>query len=87
MKQQQDAVLHKHLKHVQMTCRFPLEESEFISPTTSLPADLQGGLGGVHCPSEAGVFSDVGQSHHTVVVGDQDDINGWQIQQFSLWLL
>ena len=51
----------------------------------SLPADLQGGLCGVHCPSEACVLSDVGQRHHTVVVRDQDDVNGGQIQQFSLW--
>ena len=50
----------------------------------SLPANLQGGLRGVHRASEAGVFGDVGQSHHTVVVRDQDDIDGRQIQQFSL---
>lgn len=50
----------------------------------SLPANGQGGFCGVDCPSEAGVFSDVGQGHHTVVVRDQDDINGGQIQQFSL---
>lgn len=53
----------------------------------SLPANLQGGLCGVHCPREAGVLSDVGQGHHTVVVGDQDDINGGQIQQFFLLLI
>lgn len=50
-----------------------------------LPADLQGGLCSINCPSEACVFSDVGQGHHTVVVRDQDDINGRQIQQLFLW--
>lgn len=49
-----------------------------------LPSDLQGGLCGVHRPREARVFSDVGQGHHAVVVGDEDDIDGRQIQQFSL---
>lgn len=52
--------------------------------SVSLPANLQGGFCGVHCPCEACVLSDVGQGHHTVVVGDQYDINGRQIEQFSL---
>lgn len=56
-----------------------------LIPCISLPANLQGGFCGIHCPSEACVFSDVGQGHHTVVVGDQDNIDGRQIQQFSLW--
>lgn len=50
----------------------------------SVPADLQGGFCRIHCSSEACVFSDVGQGHHTVVVGDQDDVNGGKIQQFPL---
>lgn len=50
----------------------------------SVPADLQGGFCRIHCSSEACVFSDVGQGHHTVVVGNQDDVNGGKIQQFPL---
>lgn len=53
----------------------------------SVPADLQRGLCRVHGTSEASVFCDVGQGHHTVVVGDQDDIDGGQIEQFSLQLV
>lgn len=49
-----------------------------------VPANLQRGLCSVHRPSEASVLCDVGQGHHTVVVGDQDDVDGGQIQQFSL---
>ena len=50
----------------------------------SLPADLQRGLGGVHGAGEATVLRDVGQRHHAVVVGDQDDVNGGQVHQFPL---
>lgn len=69
---------------------FPLnydknQYGEFSILWIFLPADLQGGLCSIHCPSEACVFSDVGQGHHTVVVRDQDDINGRQIQQLFLW--
>lgn len=43
------------------------------------PADLDGGLGGVHRACEAGVLGDVGQRHHAVVVRDEDHIYRRQI--------
>lgn len=49
-----------------------------------LPSYLQSWLCGIHRPCKASVFSDVGQGHHAVVVGDKDDINGGKVQQFSL---
>ena len=50
----------------------------------ALPADLQRGLGGVHGAGEAAVLGDVGQRHHAVVVGDQDDVDGGQVHQLPL---